>query len=117
MTTGTCYCPVLSLKGVRGSRMIERFYSLNLVKGYLRMALSAVLTEFIVMNVLVTRGTFPKGQTCKLLQLLPILNGHFMAKLAIYLGVFPAQGEPCLFMIKFICGLKRVKIVTGSTFR
>jgi hypothetical protein len=111
MTTGTGYRSVLTLKGVRGSRMIERFYSLNLVKGYLRMALSAVLPEFIVMNVLVTIGTFPKGQAFKLLQLLPILNGHFMAKLAIYLSVFPTQWEPCLCMIKFICGLKHIKIM------
>ena len=91
--------------------MIERFYSLNLVKGYLRMALSAVLPEFIVMNVLVTIGTFPKAQAKKLLQLLPILNGHFMAKLAISLRVFSTQWEPCLCMIKFYGGLKHIEIM------
>jgi hypothetical protein len=97
--------------------MIESLHSLNLVKGYLRMALSAVLPEFIFMNILVTRGTFPKGQALKLLHLFPVLNGHFMAKLAIYQAVFPTQGEPCLFMIKIICGLKGIKIMARSAIR
>ena len=61
MATGAFHQPVLPFKGVAGKRVIEGFYSLHLMKGYLGMTLGAILTEFIFMNILVTIRTFPEA--------------------------------------------------------
>ena len=52
--------PVPALKWVVGTRMIEIVQAFYLVKGYLRMALGAVLPEFVVMNIFVTACAFSK---------------------------------------------------------
>ena len=114
MTTCTSYRPVFPLQGIVGTRMIKIFHSLYLVKGNLRMALGAILPEFIVMNILVTACTFSKGKTFKLLHLFPILNGYFMAQLAINLQCLPRNGNGTLddqILGRFKC----FKIMTGGT--
>ena len=97
--------------------MIKAFHSLHLVKGYFRMALGAILPEFICMNILVTAGTFSKRETFKFLNLFPVINGFFMAKNTINRGMFSPQRESCRLMIKIWGLLKCFKIVTGGTIR
>ena len=79
---------MFSLKRIIGTRVIEVLHTLYLVKGYLRMTLGTVLSEFICMNILVTAGAFSVGEAGEFLRLYPILNGFFMAKQAINTGVF-----------------------------
>lgn len=101
MTAGASKLPVFPLKGIAGERMIETLHPLYLVKGKFGMALSAILPEFIVMDILMTACAFSKGQAFKLLDLLPILKGQFMAQLTIHLQVLTPQRKLCLLMIKF----------------
>jgi ABC-type uncharacterized transport system permease subunit len=86
--------------------MVETLHPLDLVKGNLRMALGTVLPEFIFMNILVTIRAFSVSQAGKFLNLHAVLDGCFVTKLAINLGMFSEQGEFRLRMIKFYGRLK-----------
>ena len=52
------------------------------------MALGAILSEFIIMNVFVATCTIYKGNTGKFLHFNPIMDGHLMAFYTINISMF-----------------------------
>jgi len=70
------------------------------------MALSAVLTEFILMNISMACVTLLVSDSCKLLKTRPVPGSHRMAAGTRNRLVLPFQGETGLIMRKFYSRLE-----------
>jgi hypothetical protein len=87
----------------------------DLVKGLDRMALGAVLTEFIFMDIAVAIRALPEWNAPELLHLLPVLNRCPMASRTIHRGMLAKQGKPGPVMVEFWSGPELPEIMTGCT--
>lgn len=95
------YLLVLPLQGILSKGVVEIRHSLDLVKGFLRMAFGAILPEFVVMDIPVATGTFPERETGKLLHRFPVALGYFVALRTIHSCMFAPQSELCPFVVEF----------------
>jgi len=68
------------------------------MKSFFRVALEAILSEFILMGVLVAICTGRKLKASKLLEFFPVYRFNLMALQAIHCSMFP-------FQLKFCCGM------------
>ena len=81
--------------------MVEITQLLDLPEGFFGMAFTAILAEFIVMNIFMATCAILKGDTGKFLHFDPITERSFMTFQAIDSSMFPPQIEPGLLMFKF----------------
>jgi hypothetical protein len=101
MTAGTGNKLVLSHQWKIGLCMVEVIQLLDLQKTHFGMALTAILPEFVIMNILVATCTICKRYTGKFLHFYPIMEGYLMTFYTFSIGMFSAQSEPGFLMIKF----------------
>jgi hypothetical protein len=89
MTAGTGHILVFSHQGIVGPGMVEVIQLLDPVEGYFRMALGALLAEFIIVHILVAGSAVCKGNTGKLLHFLTVMISHLMTLNAFDPGMLP----------------------------
>ena len=89
-----------ALQGVIGPGVVEVLDTLDLVKRVDRVALQTVLPKLIVMYILVTTGTFIKGDSGKFLHLLSMLEHYQVTRFAIYSNMFSQQIETGTGMVE-----------------
>jgi hypothetical protein len=75
MAAGASNILMFSSQGKIGQGMVEITYLLDPSEGFFGMAFTAVLPEFIIMNILVATCAIFKCYTCKLLYFNPIVEG------------------------------------------
>ena len=98
-----------------GFRMIKIVVAFDDEEGNFRVALLAVLPEFILVNICMTVVAVGKLRTCKFLEFSAIPRGYCMALDAIHGLVHPCQWELCGSMVEFCDGFKGIAAMTVCT--
>jgi hypothetical protein len=92
--------------------MIKILHTRDCMEGFFRMALFAILAEFVLVHILVATGAISKRDTCKLLEFFAVQRIRFMAFDTLYSLVFPGQGIFCPVVTEFNGGYELIHTVT-----
>jgi len=83
--------------------MIESFHAFIEKERFFGMTFFAVLSEFIVVNILVATGAVVENQPFETLNLFSVHHFSFMAFNTAHIQVFTPQGEFCFAVIETFC--------------
>ena len=107
---------MLPLQGVTGQGVIEAHRLADPVKGFFGVAINAVLSEFIVVNVPMTARAVFIGYPGKFLHFHPAALDNPVAFYAIDPGMAPDQRKTGPVVLKFPSRFKGLMVMTGGAF-